>query len=63
MAGCAQVLTPIQAGTFMVQSFPWSPDALALANAIAQEANAPSVKHIFDEVLSSPPSSGLHLSL
>ena len=50
-----QVLTPLQAGTFMVQAFPWSPDMLALANVVAEEANAPPVKQIFDEVLRSPP--------
>ena len=35
-----QVLTPVQAGTFMVQAFPWTPDMLALANTIAEEAGA-----------------------
>ena len=50
---CMQVLTPTQAGTFMVQAFPWAPDMLALA--VAEEANALPVKQIFDEVLRSPP--------
>ena len=50
-----QVLTPLQAGTFMVQAFPWAPDMLALANTVAEEANALPVKQIFDEVLRSPP--------
>lgn len=48
-----QVLTPLQAGIFMVQAFPWAPDMLALANALAERAGAPTVKQIFDEVLSS----------
>ena len=51
---CVQVLTPMQAGTFMVQAFPWAPDMLALANRVAEEAQAPPVKQIFDEVLRSP---------
>ena len=50
-----QVLTPMQAGTFMVQAFPWAPDMLALANTVAEEASAPPVKQIFDEVLRAPP--------
>ena len=49
-----QVLTPMQAGTFMVQAFPWAPDMLALANTVAEEASAPPVKQIFDEVLRAP---------
>ena len=52
---CMQVLTPTQAGTFMVQAFPWAPDMLALANTVAEEANALPVKQIFDEVLRFPP--------
>ena len=50
-----QVLTPMQAGTFMVQAFPWAPDMLALANTVAEEASAPPVKQIFEEVLRTPP--------
>ena len=49
-----QVLTPLQAGTFMVQAFPWAPDMLALANTVAEEASAPPVKQIFDEVFRPP---------
>jgi len=48
-----QVLSPAQAGTFMVQAFPWAPDMLALANVIAQEAKAPSIQDIFKDLLSS----------
>ncbi|BDA43215.1 hypothetical protein COCOBI_04-2270 [Coccomyxa sp. Obi] len=47
-----KVLTPAQAGTFMVQAFPWAPDMLALANAVALEAGAPTVKDIFVDALS-----------
>ena len=50
-----QVLTPVQAGTFMVQAFPWTPDMLALANTIAAEAGAPSVQDIFRDSLSTQP--------
>jgi hypothetical protein len=50
-----QVLTPIQAGTFMVQAFPWTPDMLALAKTIAEEAGAPGVQDIFRDALSSQP--------
>lgn len=46
-----QVLTPVQAGTFLVQAFPWAPDMLALANATAQQDKAPSVAEIFAEIL------------
>ncbi len=44
----------MQAGTFMVQAFPWAPDMLALANTVAEQASAPPVKQIFDEVLHAP---------
>lgn len=59
-----QVLTPIQAGTFMVQTFPYAPDMLALANEVAAEARAPTVAQVFAGVLGgsaegSTPSSGL----
>lgn len=47
-----KVLTPAQAGTFMVQAFPWAPDMLALANAVALEAGAPTIKAIFTDALS-----------
>jgi hypothetical protein len=57
-----QVLTPMQAGTFMVQAFPWAPDMLALANTVAEEASAPPVKQIFDEVLRAPPTAQPHLA-
>ena len=66
--GCAvqtwrQVLTPVQAGTFMVQAFPYGPDMLALANVVAAEARAPTVAQVFADVLGgsaegSTPSSG-----
>lgn len=57
-----KVLTPAQAGTFMVQAFPWAPDMLALANAVALEAGAPTVKDIFTDALSTQSAALQHLS-
>ena len=57
-----KVLTPGQAGTFMVQAFPWAPDMLALANAVALEAGAPTVKDIFVDALGAQSASLQQLS-
>ncbi len=37
-----QVLTPLQFARALVQSFPWTPDPLSIANCVAEAACEPS---------------------
>ena len=61
---CLQVWTPLQFARALVQSFPWTPDPLSIANCCAEAAREPSAESYLAAPRQTPPSlfSGLTLS-
>ena len=41
-----RILTPHQAALLMIQSYPWSPDSLSIANCYAEEAGDPTAAEL-----------------
>ena len=56
--------TPLQFARALVQSFPWTPDPLSIANCCAEAAREPSAESYLAAPRQTPPSlfSGLTLS-
>ena len=44
--GVRQVWTPLQFARALVQSFPWTPDPLSIANCVAEAAREPSAAEL-----------------
>ena len=58
-AGLPQVWTPLQFARALVQSFPWTPDPLSIANCIAEAAREPSAESFLAAPRQPPASSSL----